>query len=60
MLIFIEYSFNGEVGKICYDICDHSYGEAVPLIPEWLKRDNIEYESYHIYQVLESLMFKTE
>jgi hypothetical protein len=60
MLIFIEYSFNGEIGKICYDIDNYSLAESKILIPEWLKQDNIESESWHIYQVLESLMTETE
>ncbi len=56
MLIFIEYSFKGEVARICYDIIGYTVNQAKALLPEWLKQDNIEYSSYYIYEILESLM----
>ena len=59
MIIFIEYSFNGELARIAFDISGHTVNQAKALIPEWLKQENIEYDSYNVYQILESLAFDT-
>jgi hypothetical protein len=56
MLIFINYTFNGESARICYDITGFSFSEAKVLIPEWLKKDNIRYDTYQIDEVLKSLL----
>lgn len=56
MIMFVEYTFNGKTGKICYDISHFSIAEAKMLLPEWLKGDDIQYESYQIKEILKSIM----
>ena len=52
----IEYIFNGEVAKVCYDINGYSVSEAKVLLPEWMKYDNIIYDTYEITEILQSIM----
>jgi len=55
MLVFINYTFNGEKARICYDISGYSIAEAKVLLPDWLKSDNIVYDTYQIDEILQPL-----
>jgi len=59
MLIFVKLKLsNGNEDKICYDIEDMDYKDAINMIPEWLKQDAIDFIEYSIEQTLVPIKHK--
>lgn len=56
MIVFLEVTLkNGNIENICYDCTEIKDFDIEKDIPEFLRDDKIDYQSYKINQLLEHI-----